>query len=125
MSNIRDTPIGRLNPNQERKMAQALAKKPETFPELIGTANMMGRLKNLLPKGYTPQRLAQIALTVFRNSPKLQQCTAMSILSSFVEAAQLGLELDKNLGHAYLVPFKQECTMIAGYRGYISLAMRT
>jgi hypothetical protein len=47
-------------------MTQALA-----FPDLIGTKSMMSRLTQLLPKGYGATRLAQIALTLFRNSPNL------------------------------------------------------
>jgi recombination protein RecT len=38
--------------------------------------------------------------------------------------AQLGLEPGP-LGHAYLVPYKKECTFILGYKGMIELARRS
>jgi recombination protein RecT len=40
-------------------------------------------------------------------------------------AAELGLEPGGALGHAYLVPYKQTCTLIVGYRGLIELAHRS
>lgn len=39
-----------------------------------------------------------------------------------IEAAQLGLSLDTNLQHAYLVPFKDEVQLMPGYRGLLKLA---
>ncbi len=113
---------------KKEEKTTSLAARPlssMTFPEMLGDPRVVGQLKRVLPKGMTPAKMSQIAVTVFRNSPGLQKCTPMSILSSLIECAQLGLDTDKTLGHAYLVPFKGECTMIAGYRGYMALAMRT
>lgn len=39
-------------------------------------------------------------------------------------AAQLGLEPNTPLGHAYLVPYGTECTFILGYKGIVDLARR-
>jgi recombination protein RecT len=42
-----------------------------------------------------------------------------------MQAAQLGLEPTGVLGGAYLVPYKETCTLIIGYRGLIDLARRS
>lgn len=70
-------------------------------------------------------RLARLFLTTFQKTPGLQKCTGRSLLASVVQAAALGLECDGVLGHAYLIPFGNVCTLLIGYRGFIVLAMRT
>jgi recombination protein RecT len=42
-----------------------------------------------------------------------------------MQSAELGLEAGSALGHAYLVPYKTECTLIIGYRGLLELARRS
>jgi phage RecT family recombinase len=96
-----------------------------SFQDMMSDARVIGQLKRVLPPNLTVAKMAQTALIVFRQSAALQKCNPMSVLSSLVEVAQLGLELDKTRGQAYLVPFKGECTMICGYKGYVTLAMRT
>jgi recombination protein RecT len=58
-------------------------------------------------------------------SEALQQCTPKSIAVSALRAATLGLSVDPALGKAYLVPFKNEATLVVGYKGLIDLATRT
>jgi recombination protein RecT len=84
-----------------------------------------------VPKFLTPDRLIRIALTTWQRTPDLQQCSPMSILGALMQAAQLGLECDNVLGHAYLVPFKNkhtgqmEAQFIIGYKGLLDLASRS
>lgn len=77
-----------------------------------------------LPKHMTPERLTRIALTELRQTPKLLDCDSKSFLKCIMVAAQLGLEPGM-LGHAYLVPYGKECTLIMGYKGMIELARRS
>lgn len=77
-----------------------------------------------LPSTMDADRLTRIALTVIRTSPGLMKCKPESLLGAVMTAAQLGLEPGP-LGHAYLVPFKDEVTFIVGYRGLIELARRS
>lgn len=72
-----------------------------------------------------PARFARIALTSIRTTPKLMDCSEISLLGAIVTAAQLGLEPGGPLGHAYLVPYKNECQLIIGYQGMIQLALRS
>lgn len=56
-------------------------------------------------------------------------CDSMSIISGAMVAASLDLPINKNLGFAWLVPFrdkgKQAAQFQLGYKGYIQLALRT
>lgn len=83
-----------------------------------------------LPKHLSPSRLARIALTCLRQTPKLQQCEPTTFIASIMQAAQLGLEPGV-LGQCYLIPFynsktkSMECQFMPGYRGFIDLARRS
>lgn len=70
-------------------------------------------------------RVYRVAQSAISNSQKLQECSVPSLRSSIIRACQLGLELDPTLMHAALVPFKGQCQLIVGYRGYIQLATRS
>lgn len=66
------------------------------------------------------------------NDSYLAQSNAMSIVASAMVAATLDLPIDKNLGFAYIVPFKdknhgfqQYAQFQLGYKGYIQLAQRS
>ena len=87
-----------------------------------------------LPKHLTVDRLMRVALTCIGKTPDLQKCTGASLCGAILQCAELGLEPGGALGHAYLVPFKQNhddgsvtfnCTLIIGYRGLIELARRS
>ena len=55
----------------------------------------------------------------------LKDCTPVSVMKSAMIAAALDLPIEKNLGFAYLIPYKTECTFQLGYKGLIQLAQRT
>lgn len=52
-------------------------------------------------------------------------CTPKSIVVACLEAAQLGLEIGKALGHAYLVPRGGVCVLQKGYKGILELLRRS
>jgi len=83
------------------------------------------QLEMALPKHLTADRLLRVAMTSIQRTPKLLDCSQKSLLACIMTCAQLGLEPDQFLGQAYLVPFGDTCTLIPGYRGYISLARRS
>lgn len=91
---------------------------------------MKGEIARCLPKHLTPERMARIAMTELRKTPKLQECDPLSFIASIMQAAQLGLE-PGILGSCYLIPFwnsklgKFECTFMPGYRGFLDLARRS
>ena len=82
-------------------------------------------IARVLPEHVTPERLLRIALSEVRRNPRLGQCKAASLLSAIFTCAQLGLEPGQTLGHAFLVPYKDECQFQLGYKGMIELARRS
>ena len=105
-------------------------KKQETIFDLIN--RQMPAIKQALPNtGVTAERIVRIITTALRVNPKLAQCTQISLLGGIMQAAQLGLEINSPLGHAYLVPFfnkKRGCLeaqFMLGYQGLIDLCYRT
>lgn len=83
-----------------------------------------GQLEAALPKHLNADRLARIALTEFSKNPALQKCTPKSIFASLIIAGQLGLEPGVN-GQGYLVPYKENCTFVPGWKGLVDLVSRS
>lgn len=83
-----------------------------------------GKLAETLPSYLDPTRMQRLAVSVFRKNPALQKCKPASFVSAIMDAGQLGLEPGL-LNEASLVPFKDECTLIVGYKGLMKCAMRS
>lgn len=105
-------------------------------PVRIYVHEMMGEIEKALPAHITKEqssidRWARILETEFRLTPKLLNCTPMSLKSGILEAAQLGLEIASALGHCYLIPYKNsktgyvEANFQIGYQGFVELAYRS
>ena len=86
---------------------------------------MQGEMAKVLPKWITPERMARMVLTSFRNVPKLYDCTEASIAKCAMQLSELGLEPGSALSLAYLIPYGKECTLIIGFRGLLEMARRT
>lgn len=76
-----------------------------------------------LPKHMSADRMARLALTAFSTSKQLQACKTDSILASLMTATQLGLEPGIN-GQGYLIPYKDTCTFVPGWKGLVDLVSR-
>lgn len=85
---------------------------------------MAPEISKALPKHMDADRMARIALTTIRTTPKLLNCNINSLMSGIMQAAQLGLEPGL-LGHCYLIPYGNEAQFIIGYKGMIDLARRS
>lgn len=83
------------------------------------------RLRAILPKHMTPERIIRLSLAAYNRKTELHRCSALSILNAIIQSSQLGLEADSPLGHAYLVPYGDACTFQIGYKGFIELARRS
>jgi recombination protein RecT len=107
---------------------QAVARRDENQPSLAAVVQrLVPEIQRALPKHMDGDRMARMALTVLRkdamrtdDGPRLAACSAESFAGSLLTAAALGLEPGIN-GEAYLVPYKRECTFIAGYQGLVKL----
>lgn len=109
----------------------ALAERGKQIKGLLSSENAMRAIRDVLPKHMDAAKLVRVTNVAISRTPKLMECDPMSILTSVVVAARLGLEPDGVLGSAYLVPFwnsktnQRECQLIPGYRGLIDLARRS
>lgn len=96
-------------------------KKPQSFPQML--ESYKGEIEKALPRHMSGDRMVRVALTAFRQNPALAKCDPKSIFAAIIISSQLGLEIGV-LGHAYLVPYKEECTLIPGWRGLVDLVAR-
>jgi recombination protein RecT len=112
------------------KMVTAPNGQMQRRTDAVGTIQQLlesnkAQLAAALPRHMDPARLIRVAVTSLRKNPSLLNCDRASLISCIFQAAQLGLEVDNGLGHAYLVPFKQECTLIVGFKGLVDLCRRS
>lgn len=104
----------------------AVAKKPLTFDGLL--ERMKPQIAAILPKHLTAERMVALASLAATKTPKLKECTPLSLFNAIVHASRIGLEIGT---HAHLVPFRNskaqvtEAVLIPDYRGLISLAVRS
>lgn len=86
---------------------------------------MAPEIQRALPKHMNADRIARIALTAVRNTPKLLQCDQQSFLAALMQSAQLGVEPNTGLGQAYLIPYGNNVQFQLSYKGLIDLAFRS
>ncbi|GAB0167488.1 recombinase RecT [Lysinibacillus sp. CTST325] len=82
-------------------------------------------IKRALPKHMDADRIARIALTAVRTTPKLLECDQISFVAALMQSAQLGVEPNTGLGQAYLIPYGKQVQFQLGYKGLIDLAVRS
>jgi recombination protein RecT len=82
-------------------------------------------IQKLIPPHLKPERLLKVAQIAATTTPKLLECNIASLIGAIGQCAQMGLEPNTVLGHAYLVPFKGSVQVIIGYKGLIDLARRS
>jgi len=64
-------------------------------------------------------------IDLYGSDSSLQQCDPNAVVMECLKAATLKLPINKQLGFAYVVPYKGTPQFQLGYKGYIQLAMRT
>ena len=113
-------------PQTHQQQTQVAAQRPRTVADmLLHDQGLRQSIGNALPKHITPDRMARVCLTALRRNPKLLQAKPESLLAAIMVCSQLGLEPNDPRQLAHLIPYKDECQLIIGYRGYIELAMRS
>lgn len=124
--------------------AQPIAVKPKSamtvFKSMLETDKVQQRLKNAL-RDHKDTFVASL-LDLYGGDPAIQECKPQDVIQEALKAASLQLPINKALGFAYIVVYKNNKkvrdekgierwvkvptpTFIPGYRGYIQLAMRT
>lgn len=95
-------------------------------------------IEKMLPKHLNAERLLKVAQIAATTTPALAKCDVASLVGAIGQCAQMGLEPNTVLGHAYLVPFNTKrkdsegnekwvnsVQVIIGYKGLIDLARRS
>lgn len=118
----------------------AVAKQPsqkalavKNFQAVMNNSYYQSLLQNTMKenKGAFTTSLMEL----FTSDPQLMQCDPNALMGEAVKAAGLRLPINKQLGQAYIVVFKNKDnatgqlvptpTLIIGTKGYINLALRT
>ncbi|EGP4986479.1 recombinase RecT [Enterococcus faecium] len=90
---------------------------------LMNTPTMKNKFKEVL-KEKSDGFMASV-LNLVNNDSYLSSVDPMSIVTSAMVAASLDLPVDKNLGYAWIIPYKGKAQFQLGYKGYIQLAQRS
>jgi recombination protein RecT len=102
---------------------------PATDARIVDVRKTLGQLEDristLAAGSLDPTRFVAIVTQAVQKTPKLLECDRLSLLSSVLEAASLGLTPSGITGEAYLVPRKGVANLQIGYRGLAKLALET
>ena len=110
---------------QQQNSGGALARTPEgPMVAMVRSQVFIEQISVALPPGLDAERFVRTVVTAFKATPKLGLCDQFSVAACVFQLAQLGLEPNTIQNLAYLVPFKSECQVLMGYRGYVVLADR-
>lgn len=134
VADLRSTSSGAPSPAQARPLATMRPR--EQIAYLLDQKK--GELAKMLPKTLSIDRLLKVAQIAATTTPALAKCDVPSLVGAIGQCAQMGLEPNTVLGHAYLVPFNTKRKMpdgqerwvnsvqvIIGYKGLIDLARRS
>ena len=76
----------------------------------------------------TPAQFKQIVINELKRSSKLQEAfvkNPASLFASILHCAEMGLNPSQMVGEFYFIPYKDTITPILGYKGLITLLMRS
>lgn len=112
---------------QLAQQSNGVAKKQPTPEQTLNAMlkRMGPEIQRALPKHMDADRIARIALTAVRTTPKLLECDQMSFMAAVMQSAQLGVEPNTGLGQAYLIPYGKQVQFQLSYKGLIDLATRS
>jgi recombination protein RecT len=105
-------------------MAQEITRTDQIRTGLVAAQR---QITSILKDEANAKKFMASALIV-ANNKNLKDCTPESIIQSLIGIAMSDLNIDPNIGHAYIVPFWSPSGSTAqlqvGYRGYIQLLFR-
>lgn len=128
------------NSQRSNQMQKPTAQKPK-FSLAIQTPSMQNLIRNTLGDADTAKRFVAAISSAVATTPALQECEVGTIISGALLGESLKLSHSPQIGHYYLVPFKQKAKynrngellspettkaqFLLGYKGYIQLAIRS
>lgn len=116
--------------NAAAKVASPAKKSPATrMREVLSMQGTQSLMSEVL-RDNREQFVASL-IDLYGSDAYLQQCDPGSVLQEALKAVSLKLPINKQLGFAYILPFRdgktgmQVPTFVLGYRGLVQLCMRT
>lgn len=85
----------------------------------------MQAFQAVLPKVLPLDRFARVCGNCLKRIPKLRECDPKTLMTAFLNCAEIGLEPDGVWGSAYLIPYGREAKLVIGYKGLLQLARRS
>lgn len=129
-------------------VAPKVNEKTLELKKILNADSVQEQFKNAMGKA-SPSFIASV-IDLFNSDSKLRECNPTQVVAEALKAAVLKLPINKSLGFAYIIPYKNsypkkdqygrdmidekgnkiwekkmEPTFQLGYKGYIQLAMRT
>ena len=114
-----------------RAAMQKTPSGPVAFKDIL--RSQWPRMAAVMPRHMNSERMFQLAVSCYNQTPELAECSPQSILSCLMKCSALGLEPSAvdGLGRAYILPYynkksgRKEAQLIIGYKGMLDLARRS
>ncbi|HEH9621516.1 TPA: recombinase RecT [Pasteurella multocida] len=100
-----------------------IQKRNLQLKKLIQSDDIQGRIKELISDPNKVAKFTAVLINVALDDD-LYSCSQQSIIKSGLQAAELDLPLNKNMGLAYIVKYKADAEFQIGYKGWQLLAKR-
>ena len=117
---------------QAANAANAVAEaKKLTFSAFIGNDRTQKAIMNTLQDAARTKTFTSSLISAVTTNPQLRECDGTSIISAALLGESLNLSPSPQLGHYYMVPFKDTKTGTVkaqfqlGWKGYYQLALRS
>lgn len=113
------------NNNQQVKKQRPV----DILKDKLNAPSIVEQFRNAIGQNY--DSFIASVIDLYNTDKSLQECNPNQVVMEALKAAVLKLPINKALGYAYLLPFKNKKektvipTFIIGYKGLIQLAMRT
>lgn len=104
-------------------MKNQLIERSNKIKGLINAQQTQDRIRSLLSDPAKKEKFTAILINIALDS-SLITCSPESIVKSGLQAAELDLSLNKNMGLAYIVKYKADAEFQVGYKGWQLLAKR-
>lgn len=109
--------------NTPAKTGQTGVSKIDALKGILNAPSVQEQFRNALNEN-SGSFVASV-IDLYNNDSKLQSCQPKAVVMEALKAAVLKLPINKSLGFAYIVPYKNVPQFQMGYKGYIQMAMRT
>lgn len=116
-----------METQNNQAVAQQQRKPIDIMKSVVKAESVQQQFKNAL--GDHKDAFVASLIELYTGDKQLQACQPQLVVAEALRAATMRLPINKALGFAYIVVFKNKGvptpTFIPGYKGYIQLAMRT